>query len=88
MAKDRTIQPGFHNAITIMVTNVNTVQEVIAIGSVSHDNLIKYIEITVVLRPLSSQVTRNDFVFRDQDIPMAKQNPQCKEEHYNGLWLC
>jgi hypothetical protein len=43
MAKDRTIQPGFHNAINIMVTNVNTKWEVIAIGSESHDNLIKYI---------------------------------------------
>jgi hypothetical protein len=43
MAKDHTIQPGFHNAINIMVTNVNTVQEVMAFGSESHENLIKYI---------------------------------------------
>lgn len=43
MAKDRTIQPCFHNAINIMVTNVNTIQEVIAFGSQSHVSLIKYI---------------------------------------------
>lgn len=43
VAKDRTIQPGFHNAINMMVTNVNTIQEVIAIGSESHDSFIKYI---------------------------------------------
>jgi len=43
MAKDHTIQRGFHNAINIMVTNVNTIQEAIAIVSESHDNLIKYV---------------------------------------------
>jgi len=43
IAKDHTIQPGFHNAINSMVTNVNTIQEVMAIGSESYDNLITHI---------------------------------------------
>lgn len=41
MAKDHAIQSGLHNAINIIVTNVNTIQEVMAIGSESHDNLVK-----------------------------------------------
>jgi hypothetical protein len=42
VAKDSIIQPGFHNAINIVVTNVNSVQEVLTVGSDSHDNLIKH----------------------------------------------
>lgn len=41
--KDHAIQPGFHNAVNIIVTNVNSIQEFMAIASESHDNLVKCI---------------------------------------------